>query len=86
MKKETLKRDKQDTIYSEAVKFIAKLLDANIPLDVINTNDFHSNSRPSVYIGVGYMGERYMKRCQRYSNYDVKNAVRWYFVRYPIEA
>ena len=51
MKAETFENKKQDPLYkNSAVPFIEKLLNLNIPLSAINTNDWHSNYMPRVYV------------------------------------
>jgi len=70
MKKETLKRDRKDPVYKEAVKFISILLDAKIPLACIDTNDWHCNTEPSVYVGD--------RRYKRLSKFDAKNAIKYF--------
>lgn len=51
MKQETFERDKNDPLYkNSAIPFIDKLLALNIPLSAIDTNDWHSNIMPRVYV------------------------------------
>jgi hypothetical protein len=51
MNKETFETQKTDAMYkNSAVPFIEKLISLNIPLSAINTNDFHCNTMPRVYV------------------------------------
>lgn len=51
MNNETFLRAKKDEMYKHsAVPFIDTLLSLNVPLSAINTNDWHSNFMPRVYV------------------------------------
>jgi hypothetical protein len=51
MKITTFERDKKDELYKHsAVPFINTLLALNVPLSAIDTNDFHTNYNPRVYV------------------------------------
>lgn len=69
MMQQTYERSKQDKIYRVAIIFIDKLLQADISLAHINTNDWHCNTEPSVYVA----GRRY----KRLSNYDAQLAIKY---------
>ena len=69
MMQQTYERDKQDKIYRVAIIFIDKLLKAGINLASINTNDWHCNTEPSVYVGA--------RRYKRLSNYDAQLAIKY---------
>lgn len=48
---ETFEIDKQDELYKHsAIPFIDTLLSLNVPLSAINTNDWHNNTMPRVYV------------------------------------
>lgn len=51
MNQETFERNKKDELYKHsAVPFIDKLLSLNVPLSAIDTNDWHCNYMPRVYV------------------------------------
>ena len=51
MQQDTFEMDKKDELYkNSAVPFINTLLSLNVPLSAINTNDWHSNYMPRVYV------------------------------------
>ena len=73
-------KDYNKMLYKQANSFIYGLVGGGIPRKAIATNDFSSNSNPSVYITIPYgkkNGGTY-KRYSRWSNYDLLNALRWW--------
>lgn len=51
MQQDTFDKMKTDDLYkNSAVPFIDNLIMANIPLSAINTNDWHCNYMPRVYV------------------------------------
>ena len=51
MQQDTFDKMKTDDLYkNSAVPFIDSLIMANIPLSAINTNDWHCNYMPRVYV------------------------------------
>lgn len=51
MQQDTFDKMKIDELYkNSAVPFIDNLIMANIPLSAINTNDWHCNYMPRVYV------------------------------------
>jgi len=63
------------TKYSHLISFVYGLLGAGVSKDLINTNDWENNLKPSVYVGIGYSGK--IRRYSRCSNYDLLNAIRF---------
>jgi len=56
---ETFERDKKDELHKHSsVPFINKLLALNVPLSAIDTNDFHCNTMPRVYVTREYGREK----------------------------
>jgi len=87
MKTETFEKDKQNPLYKRAIPFIEKLLYHGIPLSAIETNDFNSNTRPSVYVVREYGrngGGRFKKYVTWYLNKrTLKLAIDFYFSNNP---
>ena len=75
MKKETYK-ELQKSMKKDALIFIEKLLQGDIPLSHININDW-KNSIPAVYIDTPYPNRK-QKRYIRFSDFDSSNAVNFY--------
>jgi hypothetical protein len=51
MKQETFESYKNDELYKfSAVPFIERLISLNVPLSAIDTNDWHCNTAPRVYV------------------------------------
>ena len=71
-------------IYKPAVAWIlAVQAEGNVPLSAFTTNDWHSNTAPSVYIATPYPAHA-TKRYQRLDRLTIAYAVRWYaFMRRP---
>lgn len=63
--------------FPKLVKFIENLLRQAIPITHIDTNAWEDSSLPSVYVhNRKHMFQ--MKRYSRCSNYDIKQAVKFY--------
>lgn len=65
-------RMKRQASYRPAVAFILALRAEGVPLAVIGTNDWHSNTRPSVYIdvkGARIVGKPYRRSVGHWSNH-----------------
>lgn len=80
-------RKRSDPIYKPAVAFILALRAEGVPLKVFTTNDWHSNTRPSVYIdlrgirladGSAIWSMNMLRRCVRLDRYGIATALRWY--------
>ena len=75
MKKETYK-ELQKSMKKDALIFIEKLLQGDIPLSHININDWE-NSIPAVYIDIPYPNRK-QKRYIRFSCFDLSNAINFW--------
>lgn len=59
MKRETFEAMKTDDLYkNSAVPFIKTLLAFNVPLSAIDTNDWHCNTMPRIYVTREYGREK----------------------------
>lgn len=80
MNNETLDAKRDDEIYSAAIVFIQALMRLGIPLSAIDTNDFHSNTQPAVYVTIpyGFPGGGKFKRYIAKTKHNAINAVKFY--------
>lgn len=85
MKIEIFKRDKENPIYQKAIPFINRLLQVGIPLSAIDTNDFNSNTNPSVYITreYGRIKGGAFRKYRQWNERNVENALNFYKAENP---
>lgn len=77
MKLTTLETIKNDKMYARAIPFITALLGEGVPLDCIDTNDFHCNLYPSVYVH-NKTNQFKVKKYRRMSLKDIDMAIAFY--------
>lgn len=76
MRQDTYEKKMADGKYWSPAGFLQALHRNGVPLDMLNTNDWHTCPSPKIYIGNPRIGKE--RGYKRFSDYDFTNALNFY--------